>query len=1088
MSYSAQGSHTVRRRPKDGEGVTLVRSSVRYASSTSGTSKPTSWGEEGVIPDVAAGLFLWIRTYTLYSDGNEVNVYSVSRMGKDGFGVKTTETKYYVSSSKVSPESIAESSWGSFPSSENQKVGYWLYTRTKTIFTDNDHSYSYSVVEIGTGAYYAGMTEYYALGGSYTTPPSNYPSEANPNIVTPWSASRPSAIDAEKPYLWNVSVSYDSRGNAYYAMPVCIGNHARGIKMVHSEYGISKYDDVDTAIKDITKWDDEPHVMKPTNDKPYQWNRTYTEYNDGTSTVVKYNITAILGANARLDLDNDNDIMVVDGKGVSVSGDIVSHATLYVNGVAEENVTFSVLKAVGVSGGYSLKGNTLTVTKMAANEGYVDVGATYRGVSYGSRLTLKRIQGTDKCWLKVSPNAVNINSSTGAIDHKDVSVEVWRTDNTGASSKVTALSDYGLQLWVHPNGYDTDKAQLTLKDGKATIAVNTLLDSVEVMLLRKRIADTDYIQEDAETVLYTKVKDGEDGGQGDKGDPGDPACALIIDKPIVTCIVDGDATNGKVLKKVEIDVLASLYRGSERLALTVLNSTCEVSGNTNYSTTEYSSSFAGGNVKVSITVPAEQTYARRMSTITVKAKYGDKAEATGIIQFVYIPRGITGDMGKTGAMPVPWGTYSEDVKYYRTKDSDGAYIDTPIVWQEDGGADGKGAYYALMADSSKGYKPSNNTSNGMWRAFTMMEYVFAKVVMAQFGQFGKSVMWGDYFFSQRGINASGVEQDYDRDMFGDDGRLNGTVIPNLFLDLRTGAASMRKLSELFESFSLYMDGATTTDDMYKYIHKMDMNRSHNVSVFPRSVNCAINGDVEVCGAVVMPQYGDGEGEWKEDGSHATVVYQFEPNRGDSNSSFRPTNHPFVAVCADARMFNEAEYDGVNTETGTHYYPNDKLMDRVNCFIWKGWPVKWILLSQGASLKVRSVKQYKEVVDVDSLEVTREAVGLNWVVENAADFEAIDIDIAMQNSKYGKDVQGRPTWDSTLLGTIEYRKPTDTNSVLPLVLGGGVYTVDNVPTSVFDETSVFVDIGDGMYYDIGAGAANVIPYVRVGLTERRDDQF
>ena len=158
---SAQGHITVRRRAKngsDGKGVSITSQSTKYASSTSGTVHPTS-GWQTSVPSVEQGLYLWTWVHVEYSDNTSTDMYSVSRMGIDGKGIKSSTVTYcQKADTNKKPEDFAASDWGEFPTSLTD--GYWLYTRTHIIYSDNAETDSYSVSQIGTGAYYAGVSEY----------------------------------------------------------------------------------------------------------------------------------------------------------------------------------------------------------------------------------------------------------------------------------------------------------------------------------------------------------------------------------------------------------------------------------------------------------------------------------------------------------------------------------------------------------------------------------------------------------------------------------------------------------------------------------------------------------------------------------------------------------------------------------------------------------------------------------------------------------------------------------------------------------------------------------------------------------------
>jgi len=311
----ARGHTVVRRRPKDGTGVTVIAQTIKYAVADSGTVHPNS-GWQDSVPSATNGKYIWTWIHIEYSDGSVTNAYSVSRLGIDGKGVVSSVTTYcQKANTNTSPENFPASDWGSFPSSLTD--GYWLYTKTVVTYSDGDTTTSYSVVQIGQGSYYAGLQEYYAAfasadhsqisgypdkypSGSWDTKwPETYAAGETPSIdTTKWKTSRAAVtLNASTPYLWNFEISRDSQGNQYVTEPVCIGNFAKGITSIVEAYAISSQSVAPSGSSypsDISTWTDEAHDAAPTTAKPYQWNRTIITYNDN-STTTTYHVSAVKG-------------------------------------------------------------------------------------------------------------------------------------------------------------------------------------------------------------------------------------------------------------------------------------------------------------------------------------------------------------------------------------------------------------------------------------------------------------------------------------------------------------------------------------------------------------------------------------------------------------------------------------------------------------------------------------------------------------------------------------------------------------------------------------------------------------------------
>ncbi|HFI0364407.1 TPA: hypothetical protein ACGOWW_001026 [Streptococcus suis] len=136
------------------DGVGIRSTTVTYASSTNGTTAPTT-GWTAVVPTVAPGNYLWTKTVWTYTDGNTETGYTVSRIGrdgntgrdgiagKDGVGIRSTTITYGKSTSGT----IQPTSWTSqVPSVPN---GQFLWTKTVWVYTDNTSETGYSVAKMG---------------------------------------------------------------------------------------------------------------------------------------------------------------------------------------------------------------------------------------------------------------------------------------------------------------------------------------------------------------------------------------------------------------------------------------------------------------------------------------------------------------------------------------------------------------------------------------------------------------------------------------------------------------------------------------------------------------------------------------------------------------------------------------------------------------------------------------------------------------------------------------------------------------------------------------------------------------------------
>lgn len=136
------------------DGVGIKSTTITYASSTSGTTKPTS-GWSSSIPSVSAGNYLWTKTVWTYTDNTSETGYSVAKMGETGAkgdkgddgakgdkgetgnGIANTVITYGLSTS----ETTEPATWAS-----NMPVlvkGMYLWTRTVQVYTNGKSTTSY---------------------------------------------------------------------------------------------------------------------------------------------------------------------------------------------------------------------------------------------------------------------------------------------------------------------------------------------------------------------------------------------------------------------------------------------------------------------------------------------------------------------------------------------------------------------------------------------------------------------------------------------------------------------------------------------------------------------------------------------------------------------------------------------------------------------------------------------------------------------------------------------------------------------------------------------------------------------------------
>lgn len=125
-------------------------------------------------------------------------------------------------------------------------------------------------------------------------------------------------------------------------------------------------------------------------------------------------------------------------------------------------------------------------------------------------------------------------------------------------------------------------------------------------------------------------------------------------------------------------------------------------------------------------------------------------------------------------------------------DMNTAYVGTdrkaPYVYYEPGKT-----YYVLNKETAvKGINPAAdyaaNGKNASWIPFENFKAIFVEIFMALFAKLGGAVFWGDYMFSQLGVDANGnATADYQNF----DGLATKAFIPNFYVNFRTGKVFAR---------------------------------------------------------------------------------------------------------------------------------------------------------------------------------------------------------------------------------------------------------------------------------------------------------
>ena len=163
---TGESGYSVSRIGKDGntgadgiagkDGVGIANTTITYATSTSGTTAPTS-GYTQSVPSVAEGSFLWTKTVWTYTDGTNETGYSVAKQGargadgKDGKGIIDSKQEWAASTSGTT----APTTWQT--TIPTVTAGQYLWSRITETWSDNNKTYKFTIGKIGENGQKAQM-------------------------------------------------------------------------------------------------------------------------------------------------------------------------------------------------------------------------------------------------------------------------------------------------------------------------------------------------------------------------------------------------------------------------------------------------------------------------------------------------------------------------------------------------------------------------------------------------------------------------------------------------------------------------------------------------------------------------------------------------------------------------------------------------------------------------------------------------------------------------------------------------------------------------------------------------------------------
>lgn len=874
--------------------------------------------------------------------------------------------RYYIDSSSAPTNYTTEINTKSITS----KIKFELLVNGKIMDVE-----TVSVVEDGTdGISIINVTSYYSISNDKNNPPES---------IDSWVTTIKPPTE-ELPYLWMYqSISY-SKGEPTTTDPTIIATYSGkgGILNIETEWATTAGpDDVPN------NWSKDPHKLN-NNDNKYQWTRTITYYTNGDPETSEPVIIGAYGTDAQ-----PTYWLYTGVSSIHVNKDGTLDTTA---------INVSVFKSD--SNGIE----ELTTQEELDNEGLE--------VQYSIDTTAPRtkFELVDNGTIALEDGG----SLLGESDDQETSLY--------SESEALPLEDvkYYLMLWL----YDTkvNKDIDSLKIDKTRDGTDSEIILIEYAVSESDTEIPDIWQLDKPHVpqgwyLWTKITytgnkfnystsyNGRDGNDGKPINIESEVSSLSIDTGEV---VSSDGTSYvKVVKSLSRTfVMTCLYNNiptvPEKVIITPSNSLFLT----------YDLHLAELTLKLNIYAGTLASNIPSSINVTMTVKDGDTTvTTTKDIPILQSKRGLDGKQGEPGPAYMPCGTWNktdaEKGKYNVT----GAKIIPIVFYKSEESEDGE--YYVHGGDDGiiqDGLAPDE--SNSGWEWATNQPFLLADLFMANFAKLGSkygAIFYAKYLFSQYGkpANENSLEgsvhySDYLSTMFNgmdtDNPTLSGNFVPNLFLDFLGGAAKFGRLSEAFTKIKFKTYSSSTQESiLIPPIHNISLDDCHNVSVSP-----ILSNEDGTC-VIVMPKAVEKDKRYIVDGTHSTIIHEYNPQYFNAPSSRNYVNC-IVAVCADDALLDSSP-DFETIMTGAYTDVNNS--DLVNgWFIWRGYRTKFIFLTPGTMLKLRSC--------------ILEDGGLVWFVENSSDFEILDARMEMRSSidaeasyEFGCQKEGHPVeelWRSPII--------------------------------------------------------------------------
>lgn len=671
---------------------------------------------------------------------------------------------------------------------------------------------------------------------------------------------------------------------------------------------------------------------------------------------------------------------------------------------------------------------------------------------------------------EIKPSANIVYVKGGSLSTNNLDVIIGRTDSNGYFdiADQAYLDSLGLLVqWAidggerhdlnispdEPIDLEDESGELLAENGNAlllegeTIDISSIKDNITLYLV-----DTTTGNDMAERIIPV-VKDGENGKDGKDGVSPYTIIAtpsninVLVNANDESIISDVEAAVYIYVKKGTSDIEPTMYyvdadefeTNSATQGIVELINPIAQSGNKRWRVKIRinKGSYKQSDIPSLIRVKVFDRYATDNENNPLLIGYADVTPSIS-------QRGLVGPAGEAGPLLFPSGRLEFGVEYdvvYDVTDTSKVVAQPFFYNQTDE------VYYVLQKKITAAENTEANLGNtDYWRPFTKIQYLFTEALMANWGKLASAVFWGNYQFSQYGLkdDLTKIDASAFSDTMFTNGRLNGTITPNLFLDFLSGMIKTNKLSETFKEFDYYSPREkayvyNATSKTYEEMadtpmllcsNEIDFNSSYNIKMDSGTKFANINTDDEPitgwsndCRLLTMPLIEDiaRDGntfvrgmDWEPDGIHASVILRPDDswreeryviqNRTNWTNEHLSTYLAYGAMlCADARLFDQHSYIYAENTQQCKFFPIDN-WDAVSeystvekavqggFFVVNGEITKFLFLEPGSMVRLRSCTSKLRYGG------TERKVTL-WYVENADEFAEIPVYVRFNGNFY-----------------------------------------------------------------------------------------